>query len=75
VYQNFISYLYETQHVSGDTPPIIGRLKLHWPPLVLRTWKVVGRVGAGCCQVEYVSGSWFRASAMTTMNKTQPEAQ
>jgi hypothetical protein len=21
-YQNFISYLYKAQHVSGDTPPI-----------------------------------------------------
>jgi hypothetical protein len=29
VYQNFISYLYEAQHVSGDTPPIISNLKLH----------------------------------------------
>jgi hypothetical protein len=25
----FVSYLYETQHVSGDTPPIIRSLKLH----------------------------------------------
>jgi hypothetical protein len=32
------------QHVSGDTPPIIGSLKLHWQPLVFDTWKVVGRV-------------------------------
>jgi len=29
VYQNFISYLYKAQHVSGDTPPIIRSLKLH----------------------------------------------
>jgi len=30
MYQNFIiPYLYETQHVSGDTPPIIRSLKLH----------------------------------------------
>ena len=30
VYQNFIiPYLYEAQHVSDDTPPIIGSLKLH----------------------------------------------
>ena len=29
VYQNFISYLYEAQHISGDTPPIIRSLKLH----------------------------------------------
>jgi hypothetical protein len=25
----FISYLYEAQHVSGDTPPFIRSLKLH----------------------------------------------
>jgi hypothetical protein len=25
-----IPYLYEAQHVSGDTPPIIRSLKLHW---------------------------------------------
>jgi len=48
MYQNFIiSYLYEAQHVSGDTPPIIRSLKLHWQPLVFRTWKVVGRVAGG----------------------------
>ena len=29
VYQNFISHLYEAQHISGDTPPIIRRPKLH----------------------------------------------
>jgi len=43
----FISYLYEAQRVSGDTPPIIGSLKLHWQPLVLHEWKVVGLVVAG----------------------------
>ena len=44
-----IPYLYEAQHVSGDTPPIIRSLKLHWQPLVLHTWKVVGHVVAGHC--------------------------
>jgi len=45
MYQNFIiPYLYEAQHVSGDTPPIIRSLKLHWQPLVFHTWRVVGRV-------------------------------
>jgi len=29
VYQNFISYLYEAQTASGNTPPIIRSLKLH----------------------------------------------
>jgi hypothetical protein len=45
VNQNFIiPYLYEAQHVLGDTPPIIKSLKLHWQPLVFHPWKVVGRV-------------------------------
>jgi uncharacterized protein YqjF (DUF2071 family) len=48
MYQNFIvPYLYETQHVSGDTPPIIRSLKLHWQPLVFYKWKVVVRVVGG----------------------------
>jgi hypothetical protein len=52
MYQNFIiPYLYEAQHVSGTTPPIIRSLKLHWQPLVFHTWKVVGRVD-GRCQAE-----------------------
>jgi len=45
MYQSFIiPYLYEAQHVSGDTPPIIRNLKLHCQPLVFHTWKVDGRV-------------------------------
>ena len=51
MYQNFIiHYLYEAQHVSDDTPPIIRSLKLHWQLLVFHTWKVVGRVVVGRCQ-------------------------
>ena len=42
-----IPYLYEAQHVSGDTPPIIRSLKLHWQPLVFHTWKIVGGVVGG----------------------------
>jgi len=50
VYQNcIIPYLYEAQHVSGDTPPIIRSLKLHWQPLVFHKWKVVRRVVGGRC--------------------------
>jgi hypothetical protein len=50
-YQNFIiPYLYEAQHVSGDAPPIIRSLKLHWQPLVFHTWKVIERVVGGRCQ-------------------------
>jgi hypothetical protein len=48
-----IPYLYEAQHVSGDTPPIISSLKLHWQPLVFYTSKVVGHVVCGCCQAQY----------------------
>jgi hypothetical protein len=48
MYQHFIiSYLCEAQHVSGETPPIIRSLKLHWQPLVFYTWKVVGRIAGG----------------------------
>jgi hypothetical protein len=46
----YYSNLYEAQHVSGYTPPVIRRLKLHWQPLVLHTWKVVGSVVGGRCQ-------------------------
>jgi len=58
MYQNcIIPCLYEAQHVSGDTPPIIRSLKLHWQTLVFRTWKVVGRVVGGRCQAHYVLGT------------------
>jgi len=54
MYQNFIiPYLYEAQNVSGDTPPIIRSLKLHWQPVVFHTWKVVVRVVGGPCQAQY----------------------
>jgi hypothetical protein len=42
-------YLYEAQHVSCDTLPIIRSLKLYWQPLVFHMWKVVGRVVGGHC--------------------------
>ena len=55
MYQNFIiPYLHEAQHVSGNTPPIIRSLKLHWQPLVFRMWRVVGRVVGGRCQAQCV---------------------
>jgi len=53
----FIPYLYEAQHVSDDTPPIIRSLKLHWQSLVFHMWKVVGRVDGGPCQAHC---SWHR---------------
>jgi len=45
--------LNEAQYVSGDTPPIIRSLKLHWQPLVLHTCKFVGHAAVGLCQVQY----------------------
>jgi hypothetical protein len=51
MYQNFIiPYLYEAQHVLGDTPPTIRSPKLHWQFLVFCAWKVVGCVVGGRCQ-------------------------
>jgi hypothetical protein len=47
-----ITYLYEAQHVSGVTPPINRKLKLHWQPLGFHTRKVVGRVVGGRCQAQ-----------------------
>jgi len=54
MYENFIiPYLFEAQHVSGDTPLTIRSQKLHWQPLVFRTWKVVGHVVGGRFQAQY----------------------
>jgi hypothetical protein len=51
MHQNIlIPYLYKAQHVSGDTPPIIRSLKLHWQSLIFYTPKVVRRVVDGLCQ-------------------------
>jgi len=67
MYQNFIiPYLYEAQHVLGDTPPIIRSLKLHWQPLVFHRWKVVRCVVGGLCQAHYCA--WQRPP--TTRPKT-----
>jgi hypothetical protein len=37
----------EAQNVLGNTPTIIRSLKLHKQPLVLHTWKFVGRAVVG----------------------------
>jgi len=68
-----ISFLYEDQHVSGDTPPIIRNLKLHWQPLVLHTLKLVRRVIAGLCQAEYTLPE--KASNHTSNNPTRTQNQ
>jgi hypothetical protein len=61
MYQNFIiPYLYEAQHVSGDTTPIIRSLKLHWQPLVFHTWKVFGCVVGG----HYQACTWHTCRAL-----------
>ena len=60
--------LYETQNVSGDTPPIIRNLNLHQQPLVLHKWRVVGRVVAGRCQVEHLLILYLTAFSNYTSN-------
>jgi len=70
MYQRFIiAYLYEAQHVSGNTPPTIKSLNLHWQPLVYHTWKVVGRVVGGRCQAHTVPGG--RCQAHTVPDNVQ----
>jgi hypothetical protein len=54
MYQSLLFRIYMKLNVSGDTPPIIRSLKLHWQPPVFYTWKVVGRVVGGHCQAQYV---------------------
>jgi uncharacterized protein (DUF2126 family) len=55
MYQHFIiPYLYDAHRVSGDKPPIIRSLKLHWQHLVFYTWKVDGHVVGGRCQAQLV---------------------
>jgi hypothetical protein len=73
MYQNFIiPYLYEAQHVSGDTPPIIRSLKLHWQPLVFHTWKVDGRVVGGRCQAHTMSTIYMSINLPLMKNQRLP---
>jgi hypothetical protein len=61
MHQNFIiPYLYEAQHVLGDTPPITRSLKLHWQPLVSYMWEVVWTC------------SWWTLSGTNYMSKQSP---
>jgi hypothetical protein len=75
MHQNFIiPYLYEVQHVSSDTPLIIRILKLHWQPLVFRTWKVVGRVVGGRWEVPYVHYNVQQLHVQQPFTYKKPEA-
>jgi hypothetical protein len=75
MYQTFIiPYLYEAEHVSGDTPPIIRSLNLQWQPLVFYTWKVVGRVVGGHCQAHTVHDSVHQLHAQQPSTYEKPEA-
>jgi hypothetical protein len=75
MYQNFIiPYLYEVQHVSGDTPPIIRSLKQLWQPLVFHAWKVVGRVVDGLCQAQYVPDNVHQPYVQQPSTYEKPEA-
>jgi hypothetical protein len=69
-----IPYLYETQHVSGDTSPIIRSLKLHWQPLVFHMWKVGGRVVGGSCQAYTVPDNVHQLRVQQPSTYEKPEA-
>ena len=74
MYQNFIiPYLYEAQHVSGDTPPIIRSLNLHWQPLVFHMWKAVERVVGGCGQAQYVHDQVHQLHVQQPSTYEKPE--
>jgi hypothetical protein len=76
MYQRFIiPYLYEAQHVSGDTPPIIGRLKLHWQPLVFHTWKVDRRVVGGRCQAGLTTSTNYTSNNFSRMKNQRLPVQ
>ena len=75
MYKNvIIPYLYEAQLVSGDTPPIIRSLKLHWQPLIFHMWKVVGRVVGGRCQAQYVPDNVHQLHVQQPSTCEKPEA-
>jgi hypothetical protein len=75
MYQNcIIPYLYEAQHVSGDTPPIIRSLKLHWQPQIFHTWKVVGRVVGGRCKAHTVHAKVDQLHVQKPSTYEKPEA-
>ena len=66
--------LNKAQHVSGDTPPIISSLKLHKQPLVLHTWKVVGRAVVGRCQVATLPDNVHQLHVQQPSTYAKPEA-
>ena len=75
MYQNFIiPYLSEAQHVSGDTPPILKSLKLHWQPLIFHTWEVVGLVVGGRCQAHTVRDNVHQLHVHQPPTYEKPEA-
>jgi hypothetical protein len=75
MHQNFIiPYLYEAQHVSGDTLPIIRSLKLYWQPLVFHTWKVVGHFAGGSCSGTLCLNNVHQLHAQQPSTYEKPEA-
>jgi hypothetical protein len=69
-----IPYLCKAQHISGDTPPIIRTLKLHWQPLVFHTWKVVGLAVGGRCQAHTVPDNVHQLQVQQPSMHEKPEA-
>jgi hypothetical protein len=75
MYQYVINrYLYEAQHISGDTPSIIRSLKLLWQPLVFYTWKVDGRIVGGRCQALTVPDNVHQLHVHQPSTYEEPEA-
>ena len=73
MYQHFIiPYLYEAQHVSGNTPPIIRSIELHCQPLVFHMWNVVGLVVGGRCQALPDNVHQLHVQQPSTYEKPEP---
>jgi hypothetical protein len=76
MYKNcIIPYLYVAQHVSGETPPIIRSLKLHWQPLVFHMWKVAERVVGGRCQACLTTSTNYTSNNLPRMKNQRLPVQ
>jgi hypothetical protein len=75
MYKNvIIPYLYEAQHVSGDTLPVIRSLKLQWQHLVFHMSKVARRVVGGSCQAHTVPDNFHQLHVQQPSTYETPEA-
>ena len=75
MYQNFYySVFIWSSTCLGRHTPIIRSLKLHWPPLVFHTWKVVGRVVGGRCQAHTVPDNVHQLHVQQLSTYEKPES-